>query len=347
MEILYSETILAFLKKVKVLAFKIMAEEMGLTVKRSRVHWNKCAYPIHFIVFDHPSRLGHFLPSHFEIGINKLYLTEKEEEIQNLLRHELAHFLTFLEFGENVPSHGKEYRSICKRFGWPSEISKAHVPIEKAIKNHRLAKKIKKLLALSESHRIEEAKAATLKAQELLVKHQLSPHTLDEETSVKRVLKKTKSSAKLHAIGEILRTFLVYPVFNHGQNVLYLEIVGEKINVEIGEYVAHFLDHHFELLWKEGQKKSPHLKGLAAKNSFFRGLAKGFITKEKTSHPGLIRIEKELEHRVFSIYPHLSQKKSYFRSHTQAESQGAAAGRQLTIREGLSSGSLAINHQKH
>lgn len=331
MEILYSNTILAFLKKVRKLAQTILTEEIGLKVGYSRLYYHSASYPLHFVIFDHPSRLGYFTASHYEIGINKLFLLEKDEEIKNLLRHELAHYLTFLDFGENIPSHGKEFQSVCQRYGWPSRVSQAKVPIEKAVKNRRIAEKVKKLLSLAESHHKEEAQAATLKAQELLLKHNLSSHDVEEETALKRIFKGNRNSAKLQAIAEILRTFFVYPVFNHGKNALYLEIVGERLNVEIADYVFHFLDHHFEILWKS---RPSTLKGLAAKNAFFRGISKGFLSKEVPSSD-LIRVERALLGRVGTIYPHLSYRKSFYRDSPHAEKEGVRIGQTLKIREGI------------
>lgn len=331
MEILYSNTILAFLKKVKQLAQNILVSEMGLKVGRSRLYYQRGSYPLHFVVFDHPSRLGYFTSSHYEIGINKLFLLEKDEEIKNLLRHELAHYMTFLEFGENVSSHGKEFQSVCQRYGWSPRVSRAKVPIGKAVKNQRIAEKVRKLLSLAESHHKEEAQAATLKAQELLKKHNLSSHEAEEETVLKRIFKGKRNSAKLQAIAEILRTFFVYPIFNHGKNTLYLEIIGERLNVEIAEYVFHFLNHHFELLWKS---RPSTLKGLAEKNAFFRGISKGFLSKEVPSS-GLIRIERALMERVGTIYPHLSYRKCSYRNASHAEKEGVRIGQTLKIREGI------------
>lgn len=331
MEILYSNTILTFLKKVKKLAQTILTKEMGLKVGRSRLYYKTASYPLNFVVFDHPSRLGHFISSHYEIGINKLFLLEKDEEIKNLLRHELAHYITFLEYGEKIPSHGNEFRSICKRYGWPLEIAKAQIPIEKAVKNHRIAEKVQKLLSLSESHHKEEAESATLKAKELLLKYNLSSHEAEEETVIKRIFEQKRGSTKLQAIAEILRTFFVYPIFNHGKNSLFLEIVGERVNVEVAEYVAHFLNTHFEELWK---KRGASLKGLGAKNAFFRGIAKGFLSKDIAT-PGVIPIEKNLIERVATIYPHLSHRRRTSHTSPHAEREGIRIGKHLKIREGI------------
>lgn len=335
MEILYSQTILAFLMKVRRFSLAILSNEMGLKVGRTRFYIGRISYPLQFVVFDHPSKLGHFISSLYEIGINKLYLLENEEEIKNLLRHELAHYITFIEHGENVPSHGKEFKAVCKRYGWPSAISKARVPIEKALKNKRIVDKVRKLLSLSESHQPEEAKQATIKAKELLSKYNLEITEVDDETLVIRTLEKKRSSAKLQAIAEILRTFFVYPVLNHGRGILYLEVIGDRVNVEVAEYVAHFLDKHFEILWNKGRKKDPLLKGTAAKNAFFKGLAKGYQCEKHVPSKGLVRIEKDLIKRVETFYPHLTVSRCRSTYSERAIKVGEHFGRTLKIREGI------------
>ncbi|MDJ0651703.1 MAG: DUF2786 domain-containing protein [Simkaniaceae bacterium] len=335
MEILYSQTILAFLKKVKRLSLAILADEMGLKVGRTRFYIGTISYPLQFVVFDHPTKLGHFVPSLYEIGINKLYLLESAEEIKNLLRHELAHYMTYIEYGKNAPSHGREFKAICKRYGWPSVISKARIPIDKALKNKRIVDKVRKLLSLSLSPQPEEAKQATLKAKKLLSKYNLEITAADDETALIRTLEKKRSRVKLQAIAEILRTFFVYPVINHGRGVLYLEIIGDRINVEVAEHVAHFLDKHFETLWKEGRKKNPLLKGGAAKNAFFRGLATGYQQQENPPSTGLVRIEKELVKRIETFYPHLTLSKYTPIYSERATKIGEHFGKKLKIRMGI------------
>lgn len=331
MQILYSKTILAFLKKVKGLSKEILAEEMSLSVHRSRFSIRGISYPLHFVLFDHPSKLGYFQQDLYEIGVNKLFLLENDKEIKDLLRHELAHYMTFIEHGPEVLPHGKEFQNVCKRYGWTPAISRAKVPLKEAVKNKRIVEKIRKLLSLAESPHPEEAKAATLKAQELLAKYNVNVQEEEDEIHLLRVLQSKRSSAKLQAIASILRLFFIYPVFNHGKGTLYLEILGDPLNIEVAEYVAHFLDRHFEVLWKETKKEDPRLKGTIAKNSFFRGLAEGYGKRAIPTEKALICIEKSLA----LIYPHLSSKKVSYHHSEAAAKRGREKGRLMKIREGV------------
>jgi len=160
-------------------------------------------------------------------------------------------------------------------------------------------------LALASSDNAHESEMATLKANELLLEHNLEltkahdqSQTEQELVCVARVLEAARKNAKHVTIYEILKTFYVSPVFNHGRGVFYLEVVGDRTSVELADYVAHFLDHELEILWMQTQKENPKLKGKSAKNSFLRGVAKGYIEKielqkiQKASKNELMVIEK-------------------------------------------------------
>lgn len=336
MEILYSQTIFAFLKKLKRYAKEILREEVRAAVFKTRFERGGKLYPLHLVVFEHPSRLGYFDASLYEIGVNQLFLLEEEEAIKNLLRHELAHYLTWIEWGTLPSPHGKEFHEICLRYGWSAEISKARVSIEKGVKKHQITRKVQKLLSLAESHHVEEAKAATLKARELLEKYQLTlEEDSDQKTAVRRILKAACSSPKLQAIASILRHFFVYPIFNRGEKTIYLEIVGSPLNVEIACYVGDFLHHHLERLWEEAKKERSSLKGARAKRAFFEGIAEGYEAKMRPSSYALVSLEKALVETVSLIYPHLSLCRQTFSTHEEGRSTGRQKGRELKIAHGV------------
>ena len=279
--LIFSEILVAFLQKAKQVAKIILTEEMGLKTGRTRFYYGSTAYPLHFVAFEHQSQLGYFHSEFYEIGLNKCLLFEGKKKLSDTLRHELAHYLTFIEKGAKVPAHGVEFHEVCKRFGWGKDVSQATLTTELSQENkqEKIFQKVQKLLSLANSHHTEEAQAAMLKANELLIKYNLEAlprfAKSDQSMHLLRLFQVKRSSPKLQAIASILRHFLVYPVFNHGRVKVYLEIFGEKINVQIAEYIGHFLDKELEKLWE----KAPHLKGMRSKNSFFRGIAEGY--KEK------------------------------------------------------------------
>lgn len=358
---LYSKTILSFISRLKKDTRLILQNEMGLKTNRSRFEFNRYLVPFHIVVFEKGDTLGFFDHHTFQIGIHKnLMYTAKTDVIKNILRHELAHLMNYLINGKNVDEHGTHYREICKKYSWDKEVyqAKANVELENSkiegdIPSEKIIAKVKKLLNLASSSNSHEAELATIKANQLLIKHNLnklqtSPLLNNEEeiTYVKRVITAKKNSAKYQTIYEILKTFFVAPVFNYGKGLFYLEVTGSKVNVELAEYVAKFLDLELERLYKDAQKNNPNLKGITKKNSFMRGIAKGYIEKinqgqkEIVTSKELVLLRKNLQEQVKMVYSRLGHNSSSTGGHCMNSSNiGQEAGKNLNIRPGVKSNS--------
>jgi hypothetical protein len=355
---LHSETISVFISRVRSLARDIVNTEMNLKMQRSRIFYKGILYPLTIVVFEDQSRLGYFDSRAYELGLSKkLMYTAKDEVLKNVLRHELAHFMCYLLYGPAV-LHGEEYHLCCKSFGWGAEVYGASAFVEAENckvhddneKTNKLLERLKKLLALASSDNIHERELATLKANQLLLEHNLDLTKVqsneEEIVYVKRVLEATKKKAKHVAIYEILKTFFVSPVFNHGRGIFYLEVIGDKTSVELADYVAHFLNSELEIIWKETQRENPTLKGLSCKNSFFNGVAKGYIEKiqkQKSSlatGSELVAIEKNIQKNLRIVYPRIGHSSLSGGSHNEAaHSAGRDRGAKLSIKPGISSGS--------
>ena len=228
------------------------------------------------------------------------------------------------------------------------------------LKAEKLVSKIQKLLSLAGSSNPHESEAATLKANELMINYNLErlrltnheSHENEETAYVKRILHGKKNSAKYHAIYDILLLFMVKPVFNYGKDGFYLEVIGEKSNVLIAEYIGSYLDNELERLWKKQKELTPHLKGLSMKNSFMRGVAKGYKEKMELSKrkllegdKNLILLEGSLQTKVNLVYPRLSHTTSQRGAGCQeSEHQGKNSGKGLFIPRALSNKG---KNQKH
>ena len=144
------------------------------------------------------------------------------------------------------------------------EISSATIelsegPNEDAFGDDKIFHKVKKLFQLASSDNSHEAELATIKANNLLRKYHLSPDRIlkhDQETVLLSVLHGKKVTPKHEAIYEILKEFLVAPVFNYQRGSFQLEVVGERTNVLTADYVANFLDHQLETLYLEEKEKT-------------------------------------------------------------------------------------------
>lgn len=335
MQRLYSDMISSFLKKTKHLVQHILTEEMNLQIRSNGFIVQDIFYPLQLVIFEHPSTLGYFKQDFFEIGINKAFLFESETALLNLLRHELAHYVTFIKYGPDVSPHGTAFQATCKSYGWCHTISRATLKIEKTAHNERLLDKVHKLLALGQSPHLHEAEAAVVKAQELLAKYNLDLKGNNDTVYLTRILPQKRNSEKLRAIASIARTFFVYSIFTHSNGSVYLELIGEKTNVEIAEYVAHFLDQKLDILWTQTQQENPQLKGQASKNSFFRGLSQGYLHKTQTQSNALIKLEKQLIESAHRIYPNLRTTKRAVTHHEMATQLGYKKSKHLNIHEGI------------
>jgi hypothetical protein len=135
-------------------------------------------------------------------------------------------------------------------------------------------------------------------------------------------------------------------VYNRGGDSIYLEILGNAVNVEIAEYVAGVLQHELDILWNQAQK-SANLRGMIAKNSFFLGLAKGYCNKIQSlkreynnniAH-ALMVIEKKLVDAKAMVYPRLSSSKSSAHYCGKSSALGEKMGRQLNINPAINKSS--------
>ena len=357
--LLYSETTRAFLHTVRQLVKKIATDEMHLRMDRSRIFYQGIFYPLNVVVFEDNSRLGYFDSRFYELGLSKnLMLHAHERVLKNIIRHELAHFMAYVIYGPGI-FHGEEFKNICRSYKWEQEVERAYANIDELnqkiegdLKSEKLLERLKKLMALSTSDNPHERELATIKANQLLLDHNLDRikmgHFANEETVyVKRVLEGSRKQAKHIAIYDILKTFYVSPVFNQGRGLFYLEVIGDKTSVELAEYVAHFLNNELDLLWMETKRSNPHLKNINAKNSFFRGIASGYISKiesqkmQKISSQELMIIEKNLQRQIASVYQRLGHAKhSMIKDHSEAKKLGVMKGNQLNIKPAVQSNSF-------
>jgi hypothetical protein len=352
---LYSNTTKAFISRVRSDVREIVSQEMKLQMERSRVLYKGIFYPLNIVVFEDNSRLGYFDSRIYELGLSKkLMYQAKPAVLKNVIRHELAHFIAFIIHGPRV-MHGEEFKEICRSYGWDDEVEKAYgnvslenEKLEGDLKTEKLLERLKKLLALTSSDNPHERELATLKANQLLLDHNLdmtrNRNTHEEEVVyVKRVLEASRKQAKHISIYEILKTFFVSPVFNHGRGIFYLEVIGDKTSVELAEYVANFLNNELEVMWKETKKKNPQFKNISAKNSFFRGISQGYIEKIQTQKiksaqsSELIVIEKNLARQLQSVYSRIGHSAlSAGTDNAGARAAGVEKGKNLSIKPGLS-----------
>ena len=334
MKIIYSTATQSFTKKCLTLYKEILINEVGLKLRGKTFIFKGFIYPFHIVTFEGGNKLGYFNSFLMEIGIGKQLMFAQDDLLVEVIKHEIAHLLAFLEYGNLARPHGREFKDICIRYGWKTSI-KATIPMEEVEKkSKKLMSKVVKLFDLSNSSNAHEAKSALNKARSLMIEHGIDTVVNKEEEDfiVVRVLETKRSNEKLKAIAQILRSFFVYPVINHGRGKVYLEIFGERRHVEIGEYIAKLLDIKLDQLWKS----ETVLSGLRAKNSFLRGIAEGFTSDAVSNKErGVIKIEKALKESISIAYPHLSHVRSGARIDKKALKEGLKVGSKLKLPKGV------------
>lgn len=356
---IYSKKIIQFIQEIKLAVKEILAREIGLKVEGNRFYDRRqeASYPIKVVIFNNKRWLGYFEASFYELGFHECLMHAPKHQLYNVVRHELAHYITFINYGEMGKPHSPQFRAFCEKMGWGEDVYKAASCVEDGqpspdMQESSIFRKVQKLMALATSSNKHEAEQAMIKSQQLLLKHNIESKYIggeeEEKVVLKRVMKEKKKSAKMRAIAHILETFFVSPVYNRAGEYTYLEIVGNIVNIEIAEYVAAFLDGELDKLWKQAQKQA-NLKGTIAKNSFFLGLAKGYCNKIKALKRdytaevtnALMVIEKQLIDATAMVYQRLSYSKSSAYYCPESSAWGEKMGRQLNINPAINSSSSA------
>ncbi|MGB7978093.1 MAG: SprT-like domain-containing protein [Chlamydiales bacterium] len=347
--IVYSKKIIQFINELKHIIKDILAKEIRLRVGRDRFYNRRedFSYPIRVVIYNNKTALGYFDSNFYELGFHECLMHASQGQLHNVVKHELAHYITFINYEDAVQPHGPEFRAFCEQMRWGEEVYRATVCLEggqnvSGMEEGSIFRKVQKLMALASSSNKNEAEQAMIKSQQLLLKHNVESKYIDREDDekvvLKRIMKQKKENAKMRSIARILETFFVSTVYNRGGEFIYLEILGSAVNVEIAEYVANVLDSEFDNLWNQAQQHI-HLRGMIAKNSFFLGLSKGYCDKIqalKREHSSavanaLIVIEKQLIDAQAMVYPRLSTGKSYANYCRESSTLGEQMGRNLNI----------------
>lgn len=344
------------------MAKEILSDECGLEVQRTRFMVGRLSWPLHFVCFEGDSRWAYFEPNFYQIGLNKrLAGRVKDSVLRDLLRHELAHYLARVFYGEKILPHGPEFKAICERYHWPLEVAEAsgdlleqHEAATGDLASDALVEKVKKLMALASSDNPHEAELATLKANQLILRHHLDrahlTHEADTELCVLVVLREKRKSGRMVAIYDILTHFMVKPLLSYGKSEVRLEVIGERSQVQLADYVASYLARELEVLWRASR-----LKGLRAKNSFYTGIARGYREKldgvrrsctleEKSA---LVRVERLREELIREFMRGLGSSRSGQILDGAALAEGTRAGKSLNIHPALKKSTaqvLALGH---
>jgi hypothetical protein len=275
--------------------------------------------------------------------------------LENLLRHELAHYFTYIEHhatGLDDRVHGPQFQRVCEAYELAPEVRRAssnicaeNEAIEGELENEAVIAKFRRLMSLAQSDNEHEAALAVLRANELMVRHNLDTTAAmaagdgEIEYCVRLVLESKRSSPRLSAIAEILREFVVYPV----QGSDGLEVTGTRANVAQAEYVAKYLDRALAAAWKRARTVHRGRRRLLEK-PFMAAAAEAYVEKLRRAksklstldQSALVALDKELQWACDGAYGGgVRHTTSTYRTCGVSTSHGARAGAELTIRPGV------------
>lgn len=352
----FSASIESFLKRLTLMVRRILRDEFHVSVGRTRFETaDGWSWPIRLVAIDDAQRLGYFDSDACTIAVHRrLMFSAKDRVIENLLRHELAHYFTYIAYHESGledRAHGAQFQSICERHGLAPEVRRATCDVDAEndviageLANEAILSKIRRLLALADSDNEHESALALLRANELMVRHNLDATAAagsdagEIEYCVKVVIPCRRSSPRVGAIADILTEFFVYPV----QTTAGLEVTGTRANVEQAEYIAQVLDRALAASWKRA--RASHRRKRLREKPFMEAAAEAYLDKlrrAKTQRSAkerraLVRLAEELEWAGRGTQGGgVHTTTSWYETCEASTSQGARAGAELEIDRGI------------
>jgi len=212
---------------------------------------------------------------------------------------------------------------------------------------NKILERIKKLLSLATSNNENEAQLASAKATELLTKHNLDMQQV-EHANAEYIENTISEDKRVCNEDKYLSTILV----NHFNvkvlkdlrgSTTKINIIGDKVNVEIAEYTYNFLKAQFRQLFRQYMKDT----GATTKDrsSYYYGLFKGFneqmnaAKKKVESEYGLVVVpDAGIAKFMKQQHPRTrSSKNSFNVGNAEAVNAGKDAGKALRVSRGMNS----------
>jgi len=218
--------------------------------------------------------------------------------------------------------------------------------------NKKIIEKVKKLLSLAESSNENEAKLATIKANELIISHNLTMQEINDNIDYIENIHEDFSRASLETkfIHQIINNhFFVEVIYFKSYNLVNgkyksntkVLFVGESSNVQIASYVADFLKIKFKELWNKNKKEFSW--DVSCKQSYYAGLCYGLCdqlnkVKMKVENERGLVVVNDIKIKEFLSKKHgkLGQRGTDFSvRNTIVYSNGIDHGKEIKISRGI------------
>jgi hypothetical protein len=306
-------------------------------------------------------RLGQWDPIKREISLNRQLVCEHPwDEVRDVLRHEMAHQLAQTVLAaDGQPPHGPAFRQACLMLRADPTATAAHRPLHERLaalssssENPRYGR-IRKLLALAQSHNANEAEAAMLKAHELMARHHITTLTRDPARRFASIFlgrPALRHFKEAYFLANLLQDFyfvqgIWVPAFvaAKGKMGRVLEVSGTPANLAQAGYVFGFMQAHIDRRWTEMMTRRRLTR--YQKSDFAVGVIEGFrhkldreqLPQAPPQERALIRqadprLKAYLRHR----YPHTSRiQRGSGRRYPDAYERGRKVGENMTLHRGV------------
>lgn len=218
--------------------------------------------------------------------------------------------------------------------------------------------KIQMLLALGKSTNQHEAESAMAKAQELMMRYKLtqtevSAHTPLEENPMHRmsfiVNRKRRTMQDTYVLWALGSFYGIQSVYVNLSNSIKYTFLGRKSDVEVAEYLYHFITRFFDNQWDNYCRENP-VQGAGRRKdqkSFYHGCYEGIKQvlaanrKRVVTEMGLVPVDdsKAVQQYVHEQFPRLRSSVHEVRLHSaSAREAGVAAGRTFSHTRGVTGG---------
>ena len=303
------------------------------------------------------SRLGAWSSDERTITLSAHHiLNDPWMAVMETLRHEMAHqYVAEQMGGQDGSPHGTAFRAACRLLrvspaasGKGGEVSP--LMMESGPSDNAVREKIAKLLSLATSPNEHEAHLAMEKARQLLLKHNLSLSDINDERqrySLRQLggcitRRQRHQSSIAHLISKY---FFVEVVWDLGYDPhlnrrgWLLLIHGTPVNLDMAEYVYHFLNQLLPQLWLQYQQRTGDFSN-APRLHYYWGVVRGFLEKLEEQDQSLVREQAlvwrgdpELEAFCRFLHPRVTT-----RSHSSIPvhdsfNHGRREGRQISLRK--------------
>jgi hypothetical protein len=284
----------------------------GLSCEWKKTVWilsprvrDKMRLPV-FSIRDMTSTLGTWVRDKEEICLSRrLVMNHSWDAVLDVLVHEMAHQLADQVWEiPNQPPHGPGFLKACRFLRANPKASGNYPALDDLVENqddhpsNAQLRRIKKLMALATSQNLHEARAAMVKAHELIKKYNIDLIELNENrefVSIFLGLPALRHTRDDYLLALVLQQFYFVEcmwvsafVLEKNKMGRVLEITGALPNIQTASYVYDYVKRFTDSRW-ETYSQAGKL-GAKRKADFCEGILKGFRSKlEQEIHPPNLR----------------------------------------------------------